>query len=78
MAEAISIDIWSDIACPWCFIGKRRLEKGLAQYDGPVTIEYHSFELAPDTPVDFDGTEVEFLAGHKGMGHDQASKMLGR
>ncbi|WP_373695504.1 DsbA family protein, partial [Microbacterium maritypicum] len=29
MTEPISIDIWSDIACPWCYIGKRNLEKGL-------------------------------------------------
>ena len=42
----LQIDIWSDIACPWCYIGKRRLEGALAQFgDAPVEIEYHSFEL---------------------------------
>ncbi len=73
MAEPVRIDVWSDIACPWCYIGKRRLETGVAAYhatgdSAPVEIEYHSFELAPDTPVDFEGTEVDFLVRHKHVG----------
>lgn len=81
MSEAISIDIWSDIACPWCYIGKRNLEKGLeavaGDEDAPqVNITFHSFELSPDTPVDFDGDEIDFLAGHKGMPREQVEQML--
>ncbi|MDT0157389.1 DsbA family oxidoreductase [Microbacterium sp. ARD32] len=81
MSEPISIDIWSDIACPWCYIGKRNLEKGLAATadddDAPqVSITFHSFELSPDTPVDFDGDELDFLAGHKGMAREQVEQML--
>lgn len=81
VTEPIAIDIWSDIACPWCYIGKRNLEKGLeavaADEDAPqVTITFHSFELSPDTPVDFDGDEVDFLAGHKGMPRAQVEQML--
>ena len=81
MSEPIKIDIWSDIACPWCYIGKRHLEGGIAALgdDAPeVQIEYHSFELAPDTPVDFEGSEVDFLAGHKGIPVDQARMMIDR
>ncbi len=77
----IKIDIWSDIACPWCYIGKRHLEGGIAALgaDAPdVEIEYHSFELAPDTPVDFEGSEVDFLAGHKGIPVEQAREMIER
>ncbi len=81
VSEPISIDIWSDIACPWCYIGKRNLETGLAAVAGDedapdVTVTFHSFELSPDTPVDFDGDEVDFLAGHKGMPRDQVEQML--
>ena len=81
VSEPISIDIWSDIACPWCYIGKRNLEKGLeavsADEDAPeVTVTFHSFELSPDTPVDFDGDEIDFLAGHKGMPRAQVEQML--
>lgn len=81
MSEPISIDIWSDIACPWCYIGKRNLEKGLEAVAGDddapeVAVTFHSFELSPDTPVDFDGDEIDFLAGHKGMPRDQVTQML--
>ena len=83
MTDAIKIDVWSDIACPWCYIGKRNLEKGLAATaaddDAPrVEVEYHSYELSPDTPVDFEGDEVEFLATHKGVPAEQARQMLDR
>jgi predicted DsbA family dithiol-disulfide isomerase len=47
----ISIDIVSDVVCPWCFIGKRRLEKALAQFeDHTVRITWRPFELNPDMP----------------------------
>jgi predicted DsbA family dithiol-disulfide isomerase len=72
----IKIDVWSDIACPWCYIGKRKFEDAAGRFDGEVEVEYHSFELSPDTPVDFEGDEVDFLAGHKGMPADQVRGML--
>ncbi|MET0467249.1 MAG: DsbA family oxidoreductase [Aeromicrobium sp.] len=75
-ARPVKVDIWSDIACPWCFIGKRRFERAVADWDGDVEIEFHSFELAPDTPVDFEGSEVDFLAHHKGMDAAQVEQML--
>lgn len=83
MQEPIHVDVWSDIACPWCYIGKRRLEAGIAAYregEGalPVEVEYHSFELAPDTPVDFAGSEMDFLVRHKRLSEDQVRSMLDR
>jgi predicted DsbA family dithiol-disulfide isomerase len=83
MTDAIKIDVWSDIACPWCYIGKRNLEKGLAEASGDddapaVEVVYHSFELSPDTPVDFEGGEAEYLATHKGVSPTQAQEMLDR
>ena len=83
MTDAIKIDVWSDIACPWCYIGKRNLENGLAaasaDEDAPVVeVTYHSYELSPDTPVDFDGDEIDFLSGHKGMPREQVQEMLER
>ena len=83
MSEAIKIDVWSDVACPWCYIGKRNLEAGIDTYAGTgagreVEVEYHSFELAPDTPVDFDGSELEYLVGAKGIDAAQAQQMLDR
>jgi predicted DsbA family dithiol-disulfide isomerase len=79
--DTVKVDVWSDIACPWCYIGKRKFEAGVAAFTATdsgrsVEVEYHSFELSPDTPVDFEGTEAEFLSNHKGMPVEQAQQML--
>lgn len=81
MSETVHIDIWSDIACPWCYLGKHRFEAGLTQFnqqrpDVSIEIEHHSYELAPDTPEHFDGSEIDFLTKHKGMPRQQIEQML--
>ncbi|WP_243063241.1 DsbA family protein [Humibacter sp. RRB41] len=83
MSEPIKIDVWSDIACPWCYIGKRKFEAGSGLFQGAgddraVEVEYHSFELNPETPVEFEGSETEYLAQHKGIDPEQATQMLDR
>jgi predicted DsbA family dithiol-disulfide isomerase len=78
VTEAIKVDIWSDVQCPWCYIGKRKFEAGAEQFGGDVEIEYHSFELAPDTPVDFEGTPIDYLSQRKGIPVDQVEQMLAR
>jgi predicted DsbA family dithiol-disulfide isomerase len=76
VTNPVKVDIWSDIACPWCYIGKRKFEEGVRRFGGDVEVEYHSFELSPDTPVDFDGTAADFLAGHKGLPTAQVTQMI--
>lgn len=83
MSETIQVDVWSDIACPWCYLGKHRFEAGLNTFaekfpEVHVELTSHSFELAPDTPVDFSGSEVDFLIKHKGMAREQVEAMLGQ
>lgn len=46
----LQLDVWSDVACPWCFLGKRRLEAAIAATGSPVDVTWHAFELAPDLP----------------------------
>jgi len=46
------IDIWSDVACPWCYIGRRRLDRAVAAYGEPVDVVLHAFQLDPDAPED--------------------------
>jgi len=72
----IKVDIWSDVQCPWCFIGKRKFESGVQLFGQPVEIEYHSFELAPDTPVDYEGTTLDYLAKRKGLSPEHVQSML--
>jgi predicted DsbA family dithiol-disulfide isomerase len=45
------IDIWSDIVCPWCYIGETRFDRALAQFDGKVEIRRHPFQLDPEAPI---------------------------
>lgn len=78
MSDNIKVDIWSDVQCPWCYIGKRKFEAGVAEFGGDVEVEYHSFELAPDTPIDFDGTPVDYLSQRKGLPAAQVEQMIAR
>ena len=77
MSEPIKVDIWSDIACPWCFIGKRRFEAAAAEFDGEIEVEFHSYELAPDSPVDYPGTHRDYLES-RGFPADQIGEMDAR
>ncbi|MEN9752729.1 MAG: hypothetical protein RL670_420 [Actinomycetota bacterium] len=83
MTQPIKVDIWSDVACPWCYIGKRKLENAIAaisqqQGSAPIEVEYHSFLLNPDMPVDYEGSQTDYLAEHKGMPRDQVVQMTER
>lgn len=76
MTNPIRVDVWSDIACPWCFIGKRKFEAGAAAFDGDVEIVYHSFQLSPETPADYAGNTVDYLSKRKGIPPEQAQQMV--
>jgi predicted DsbA family dithiol-disulfide isomerase len=71
------VEIWSDIVCPFCAIGKRRFEKALARFEhaNEVTVAWRSFELNPEKGAAFDGTLDEWLAQHKGISIAQAMAM---
>lgn len=72
------IEVWSDIACPWCYIGKRRFETALAQHPhrGDVDVVWRSYQLSPDTPVGLRRPEVDALVEMKGMPADQVRQMF--
>jgi predicted DsbA family dithiol-disulfide isomerase len=57
----VEIEIYADVVCPWCFIGKRRLEKALESYPGDVTVRYRPFQLDP-SPVPRAEPTIEALA----------------
>jgi predicted DsbA family dithiol-disulfide isomerase len=83
MNEPIKVDIWSDVACPWCYIGKRKLENAIAEFAAegtqtPIQIEYHSFLLNPDMPVDYEGSQTDYLVENKGMPAEQVVMMTER
>ncbi|MGM0931544.1 MAG: DsbA family oxidoreductase [Actinomycetota bacterium] len=75
----MKIEIWSDIACPWCFIGKRRFETALEGFEhkDQIDVEWRSYQLDPTLPEHYDGTETEYLSRIKGMPQDQVKQMFG-
>lgn len=72
----MKVEIWSDVVCPWCYIGKRRFERALEAFDEDVDIVYRSFELSPDAPRRQSGTLVESLASKYGIPAARAEQML--
>ncbi|MFG1867883.1 DsbA family oxidoreductase [Micromonospora arborensis] len=70
----MEIEIYADVICPWCYIGKRRLDEALASYPGDVTVRYRPFQLDP-SPVPEPLPLVEALAAKFG-GPERARQMV--
>jgi predicted DsbA family dithiol-disulfide isomerase len=68
------IDVWSDLVCPWCYIGKRRLEHALAQMPDapPVEIVHRSFQLNPAAPMGTTSRRRDYLMAKYGWSADKA------
>jgi predicted DsbA family dithiol-disulfide isomerase len=73
----VDIEIWSDIACPWCYIGKRRLERALAEFEhaGDVRVTWRSFELDPDAPPEREGDRATRIAEKYGVTLERVREM---
>jgi len=73
----MELEIWSDIACPWCYIGKRRFEAALAEFEHAeqVHVRWRSFELDPQAPPERTGDRAERLARKYGMTVEQAREI---
>ncbi|WP_218920228.1 DsbA family oxidoreductase [Chondromyces crocatus] len=74
----MKVEIWSDVACPWCYIGKRRFERALAQFENgeQLQVSWRSFELQPDAPQVREEKLVALLARSKGMRPEQAEALV--
>lgn len=74
------VEIWSDIACPWCYVGKRRFEAALAGFThrSAVTVTWRSFELDTRAPRQYDVPQPELLARKYGMTVADAESMNAR
>ena len=71
------VDIWSDVVCPWCYVGKRRFEAALAEFPHRESVEVHwrSFELDPRAPRVRDIDRIEHLATKYRIPREQAEAM---
>jgi predicted DsbA family dithiol-disulfide isomerase len=74
------VDIWSDIVCPWCYVGKRRFEKGLERFEhhGDVQVLHHAFQLNPAAPRHETSNRREMLMRKYRLSAEQADEMDAR
>ncbi|MHB8206497.1 DsbA family oxidoreductase [Mucilaginibacter sp.] len=73
----MKVEIWSDVMCPFCYIGKRRFEDALQKttYKDEIQVEWKSFQLNPDLVTDRDININQYLAEKKGWSIEQAEEM---
>ena len=76
----MQVEIWSDVVCPWCYIGKRRFERALADFEhaDEVDVVWRSFELDPSAPATIDVDLIDRLASKYGVSRDKAEAMNAR
>jgi predicted DsbA family dithiol-disulfide isomerase len=74
----VQVEIWSDVVCPWCYIGKRRFEKAVASFGHPVEVVWRSYELNPGAPAVRDGSSAERVARKYGITVEQAAAQYDR
>jgi len=75
-ATGMQVEIWSDVVCPWCYLGKKRFERALADFEhgDQVQVVYRSFELDPTAPEGVTTPTVERLAEKYGMSPSEADQ----
>lgn len=78
----LNIEVWSDVVCPFCYIGKRKLEEALAVFQGDannpkvdIAIEWKSYQLSPDAESNPNQSIHEYLSQHKGISLEEAKNM---
>lgn len=71
------VEIWSDIVCPWCNVGRARFAKALADFEhrDQVEVRFRSYELDPNAPAQRDGSMAEHISLKYGMEVDEAQRM---
>lgn len=76
--QKMKVEIWSDIMCPFCYIGKRQFENALKQFEDSKHIEiiWKSFILDPMIPERSEDGHMEYLVKHKGLSEDRVKDML--
>jgi predicted DsbA family dithiol-disulfide isomerase len=72
----LAVEIWSDVVCPWCYLGKRRFAAALAHFPqrADVRVTWRSFELDPEAPRVRDASAAEHIASKYGMSVEEAKE----
>ncbi|MFC0359682.1 DsbA family protein [Kytococcus schroeteri] len=74
-ADRVVVDVWSDVMCPWCYVGATVLDRAIEDFDHPVEVRHHSFLLVPDLPDGRTMPVTEVLTEYEGFSLEQAAAM---
>jgi predicted DsbA family dithiol-disulfide isomerase len=72
MSDHMTVDVWSDVVCPFCYLGTRQLAQAIEIFERPVDVTHHAFELDPHAPASINETLEELLASKYGMPVERA------
>jgi predicted DsbA family dithiol-disulfide isomerase len=72
MSDLLTVDVWSDVVCPFCYLGSRQLAQAIEIFAHPVEVIHHAFELDPHAPASVNETLEELLATKYGMPVERA------
>jgi predicted DsbA family dithiol-disulfide isomerase len=77
VATSLSVDVWSDVICPFCYLGSRQLELALANFEHAedVVVNHHAFELDPHARTDYDASLAELVAAKYAMPVERAQQL---
>jgi predicted DsbA family dithiol-disulfide isomerase len=73
--DHLVVDVWSDVICPFCYLGEALLSQAVARSGRPVEVRYHSFQLMPELPPGPGRSVVEVLRDLRGVSREQAEAM---
>ncbi|MBO0925658.1 DsbA family oxidoreductase [Cellulomonas sp. zg-ZUI199] len=78
--RTVTVEVWSDVACPWCWIGKRRFATALRAFPhrDHVEVVWRSYQLSPETPTGPGRPEIDALVAAKGLPRDRVEEMFAR
>lgn len=77
VAPALTVEVWTDLICPWCYVGKRRLEAALARFPHreQVQVRWRAFELDPESPIELPMPLTQKLSEKYGVPRERAEQM---
>lgn len=72
MSDLLTVEVWGDVVCPFCYVGERQLSQAIDLFDHPVEVIHHAFELDPHAPLSTDESLDELLSKKYQMSVGQA------
>lgn len=78
VTTALVVEVWTDLGCPWCYLGKHRLDEAIARTDADVDVVLRSFQLHPEAPAGVVETVPDIAMRVHGISHEEVHRLEDR